>query len=197
MSLTILSLSASPCPTRRGREAGGDQPFRVDRSPFGFGSKSPAIWWHDELVVRHVPVERVDHPIAVAIGLENSKSFAAVRGRLGVVVIGITDDVEPVAPPALTVSGRGQQAVHDLGKRVGRPVVQERFHFLGRRRQAGQVECGPADQRPAVGRRGGGSPFASSLARMKRSMSDFGQAASLTGGVGTDRTERPVPTLLG
>ena len=50
------------------------------------------------------------------------------------------DDVEPVPRPAFAVMRRGEQPVHQLlvGQRIG--VSDKRLDFLGRRRQAEQVE---------------------------------------------------------
>ena len=59
----------------------------------------------------------------------------------------------------------------------------KRVDFLGRRRQAGEVERRAADQRQRVGGGTGARPSRSSRARMKRSMSFFGHAAWLTAGI--------------
>src|SRR5258707_9470214 len=50
---------------------------------------------------------------------------------------------------------RGQQLVDPLLPGVGRWVIDEGFHFGGRRKQAGQVEVRAAKQRAAAGARGG------------------------------------------
>jgi hypothetical protein len=74
---------------------------------------------NDELVVGQVPIERVDHPVAVA------PSFADVAGADGIALdaaevegVGVADDVEPVPPPPLAVMGAGQQVIDDLGERI-------------------------------------------------------------------------------
>ena len=53
--------------------------------------------------------------------------------------------------PALAEARRGQQPIDHGGEGVGRRVGDERRDLLGRRRQAGQVERGAAEQREAVG----------------------------------------------
>ena len=103
----------------------------------------------DELVVGHVAVEGVDHPVAVAVHLRD-RVVGVVAGG-----VGVADHVEPVPAPALAVGGRGEQPVDDLREGVRRLVRQERVDLLGRRRQAGQVEGRAADQRPLVGGRRG------------------------------------------
>ncbi len=51
-----------------------------------------------------------------------------------------SDQVEPVPRPSLVVSRRGEEAIHDPGEGVGRPVRHKGLNLSGRRRQAGQVE---------------------------------------------------------
>src|SRR5688572_31006292 len=50
-----------------------------------------------------------------------------------------------------TVPRRGEQAVDEHPVRIGRGVGDERVHFLGRRRQPGEVEREATDQRALVG----------------------------------------------
>ena len=101
----------------------------------------------DELVVRLVVVERVDDVVAIAPGVRVGE-VPRRAGRLAV-----AGDVEPVPAPAFAERGRGEQPVDDLLEGVGRRVVDEGVDLLGRRRQAGQVERDPADQRRAGRRR--------------------------------------------
>jgi hypothetical protein len=48
---------------------------------------------------------------------------------------------------------RGEQAVEDHVEGVRRRIGEKGVHFGGRRRQAEQIEGGPANQPAAVGRR--------------------------------------------
>src|SRR5205823_9644662 len=70
----------------------------------------------DESVVRQVVVERADHPIAVAPGF--------------VEVVGIADQIEPVAAPPLAVPRRGEETIDDLGESLGGWIRQERVDLL-------------------------------------------------------------------
>ena len=149
MSVSSFSLSASPPPQLPdGEKAGGDDPRSVE-SVFA-GQEVAGDLVADELVVRQVAVEGVDHPVAVAPGV------GAVHLRAGgedtrVERVGVAGEVEPVAAPALAVSRRRQQAIHDLGEGVRRLVFEEGVHLFRRRRQAGQIERGPAKQGALVG----------------------------------------------
>ena len=120
----------------------------------------------DEPVVRHVVVERLDDPVAVAPGFRVRLDRERVR-----LVLGVAGHVEPVPRPRLAVARRREQPVDDLREGVGRVVLQERLDLVGRRRQAGQVERHPADQRRACPpARPASVPSRSSFARMKRSI---------------------------
>ena len=100
-----------------------------------------------ELVIRHVRVERVDHPVAVAPrGGFLAVALVAVRLR-------VAHEIEPVPSPAFAVVGRCQQAVDQAFPGVGPLVPLEGLDLLERRRQSGQVVARPPDQRPAVGGR--------------------------------------------
>src|SRR5262249_18446863 len=83
--------------------------------------------------------------------------IAILPGDFAIAVAGIAarirvpSDVQPVAPPLLTVVWRGQQVVDDLLPCVGRFVVQKRLHLCGGGRQRDEDEVGGADQGTAVG----------------------------------------------
>lgn len=65
----------------------------------------------DEAVVRHVCIECIDDPIAVAPGIANS---AVAFESAGFAMAG---EIEPVAAPSLAVTRFGEQSVDEL--RVG------------------------------------------------------------------------------
>ena len=86
--------------------------------------------------------------------------------------LGVADQVEPVPAPALAeVRARRAAGRRPSRRRRGAVVGEERVDLVGRRRQAGQVERDPADQRPPVGL---GTPAVRpsppARARMKRSI---------------------------
>ena len=62
----------------------------------------------------------------------------------------------PIAGAVLAVAGGGEEAVHHLPVGVRALVGQEGVHLFRRRQEAGQVHRHPAQQRAAVGGRGGG-----------------------------------------
>ena len=107
------------------------------------GSRSPASCSIGELVERHVAVEGVDHPIAPARHVAAAVDVVAVR-------VGIAGGVEPVEGHPLAVVRRGQQAIDQLFVGIGTRVGQKGIDLGRRRRQAGQVERQPADQRCLV-----------------------------------------------
>ena len=106
----------------------------------------------DEAVVRHVVVERLDHPVAINIRAREWHVAAILGIQAAHIVFGIARHIQPVTAPALAVTRRRKQPVDHLLERVGRLVVHERVHFLGRGRQAGQIQRGAADQCPPVRR---------------------------------------------
>ena len=105
----------------------------------------------EELVVRKILVERADDPVAVRVRIRVAPLFLE-DVALGV---GVAGDVEPVAAPALAVARRRQEAVDLPLPRVGRGVPNEGLDFLGRGREADEVERRAPDQGAAVGLRRG------------------------------------------
>ncbi len=99
----------------------------------------------NELVVRLVAVERVDHVIAITPGVRIG-DIARWAGRFG-----IAGDVEPVPAPALAERRRSEEAIDQLLVADASCVGHECVDLGGRRRQAGEVEGQPADQRHAIG----------------------------------------------
>ena len=67
--------------------------------------------------------------------------------------VGVAHEVEPVHRHALAVVLARQQPVDELLVGVGSLSFDERIDLRRRRRQAGQVEVQPADERDAVGLR--------------------------------------------
>ncbi len=113
-------------------------------SESGSGQNVAGDLHSDELVVRHVGVERLHDPVAV------SPRIGAVFGSAnpaGVERIAVAHEVEPVPAPSLAVRGRREQAIDKLLVGIRRLVRDERLDLLRRRRQAGQVERHAADER--------------------------------------------------
>ena len=87
-----------------------------------------------ELRVRHVGVERANHPVAPAPRFVHGVvEFVAQRLR-------VAHHVHPVAAPAFAVARRGEERIHHALARGGRVVGVERAHGVRRRRQADDVE---------------------------------------------------------
>src|SRR5262249_35724315 len=68
-------------------------------------------------------------------------------------------DVEPVPAPTLPVTRRRQQPIDQPLIRCARAVLDKRRDFLGRGRQAGEVEGHSANQLACRGRFAGGQAF--------------------------------------
>ena len=79
----------------------------------------------DELVIRHVGIERANEVVAIAPRLNDLRVAFAATG------IGIADEVHPVAGEVFAVTRRGQQAVDDLGESVRRDVGFKGGYFRG------------------------------------------------------------------
>ncbi len=109
----------------------------------GLGQQVARDLLHDEPVERHVVVQRLDDPVAVAPDRSRPVDRVAVR-------VGVARDVEPVPAPALAVMRRLEQALHQPAVRAGLRVARERANLLGRREQARQIQASPADERSTV-----------------------------------------------
>ena len=96
-----------------------------------------------ELVVRHVLIERLYHP--VAIFPDHSQRIRAVAGR-----VRVTGEIKPDPRPAFAVGRPGHQIVHQQLVGVGALVVHKRLHLPGRGWQPGQVKRQPANDRVAI-----------------------------------------------
>ena len=85
-----------------------------------------------ELVVRHILIECLDHP--VAIFPDDAQRVRAVAGR-----VRITGEIKPNPRPAFAVGRPGHEVVHQQLVGVGALIVHERLHIAGCGRQPGQV----------------------------------------------------------
>ncbi len=95
----------------------------------------------DEEVVRHVLLDGLNDPIAIAEGV-----FVRVVAFGIQTVVGIAGNVEPEAAPLFAIARRVEESVDDFGESVGRIVAFESGDFCGRGRQTSEI----------VSRRGGG-----------------------------------------
>ena len=112
--------------------------------PGWIGEKVAGELLGHEAVEGHVPVERVDHPIAVFP--HGTVTVAGVA-----VGVGIAGDVEPMASPTLPVVGGIQQTVDQALVGAGPGIGQKPGNFSRSRRQADQIEADAANERPPVG----------------------------------------------
>ena len=95
-------------------------------------------------VERQVAVERLDHPVAIGPGGVTER----IRTKTG--RVRVARDVHPHARPALAIRGRREQAIDQPVVRVWRRVGDELLHLVRRRRQTGQVQRRPANQRVLI-----------------------------------------------
>ncbi len=102
----------------------------------------------DEPVVRHVGIERTNDVIA-ELPRQRADGIGVVAGRLGK-----ADEIEPQAAPRLAVVRIGQQPIDQPLVGVDGRIADECVDLGRRRRQAQQVEFGPANQFGTGGRRG-------------------------------------------
>ena len=107
---------------------------------------------NDELIVRQIVVERVDHPIAV-------EPDPALLVLLVTIRIGVARRIQPEPSPTLAIMRRVQQPVHLLFVCVAAAVVQKRIHLFDRRRQPDEVQAEPAQECHAIGFRTRGRSF--------------------------------------
>ena len=99
----------------------------------------------DELIVGHVVIEGADHVIAIAEGVQDLVvEFVSRR-------LGVPDQVQPVARPALAVMGAGEQPVHQPLVSIGRLIRLECGDLVRRGGQPDQIVAQPPNQRPPVG----------------------------------------------
>ena len=94
-----------------------------------------------KLVVRHVAIQRSDHPIAIPPRLGQRCGI-----ELATEPVAVARDIEPVPPPALAVLRRSEQRIDDFCERIRRRVGEKSFYLIRSRRQSSDVEIRPADE---------------------------------------------------
>src|SRR2546426_4484992 len=99
----------------------------------------------DELVVRLVVIQGLDHVIAIAPCCRQIAIVLEARA------VGVANDVQPVSSPTLAVMGRGQQPLDEVLVGSRRRILDEGVHLLRGWQQPDQVEVGAPDQGVAVG----------------------------------------------
>ena len=116
-------------------------PGRVTRLKHVAGDLHP-----HKLVVRHVVVQRANHPVAIR------PEVVADVVPLETVALAEPGEVQPVAAPAFAVVRRAEEVVDHAPVGGISRVGHERRDLLRRGRQAGQVKIKSADQRPRIRR---------------------------------------------
>ena len=112
-------------------------------SSVAFGNRSPASCSMVNLSNGLFALNDSNHVIAIRRDVD--RVVAVVAGG-----VGVADEVEPPHRHALAEVRRGEQPVHHFLVRVRRLIFHERANFLRRRRQPGEVERQPADERDAI-----------------------------------------------
>ena len=129
----------------------GDERIGIDLVRVGRLQQVAGKLLSDEFVVRQIPIECGDDPIAITPCLAE---VAFDRQLNEIASIGIADDVQPMPPPPLAITGRREQPIDNFRIGVGRVVVQVFSQFFRSRRQSRQIKTDPAKQRALVsGRR--------------------------------------------
>ena len=147
----------------------------------------------EEAIIGDVGVQGADDVVAVPVGVGNLV-IEFVSGSLGV-----TDEVEPVAAPALAVMRAGEESIHQPLVGIGRAIGEERLDRVGRGRQPGEVETESADRGSPAGLGRGSRPTLDNPARMNRSIGFRAPAGSIRRDGRRDpaeRLERPEPRPL-
>ena len=99
----------------------------------------------DELIVGHVVVERLDHPVAVCVGVGIWAITLGVWIQTAVIVFAIPRHVQPDTAPALAIVWGCKQTVHHFRKSVRGRVLFKSRRLLRSRRQAGEIQRGPSN----------------------------------------------------
>ena len=141
--VVVLRIEAEA--TRDRQKSRRGDAFGVARAGTVLGQDVAGDLLAEELVVRLVGVEGIDDVVAVA----PRHGHRIIRGLAR--RVGVADDVEPMAAPALAVGRGTEQAVHHLGEGIRRRIGDEGIRLGRCRREPGEVERGAAEQRAAVG----------------------------------------------
>ena len=107
----------------------------------------------DETIVRFVIIEGADDIIAIAPGV---RPFIIVGES---VRIGISNHVEPMLAPLLTIARTIQKTFYDLLEGFWRLVFHKGVDFRRRRRQAGEIKGCPSNKCDLFCRTGGSDAF--------------------------------------
>ena len=105
----------------------------------------------DKLVVGQILVPALDDPVAIGMGAGHRHKTTSTRVEATDIVVAIAGNVEPVASPSLAVSLRGQEPIDELGPGISSLVGLEGGDLFRCGGQAGEVQCGAADQGQLVG----------------------------------------------
>ena len=127
------------------QEACGNRPRGIGGGVAARGKEIAGELFDEEAVVGEIAVAGVDDPVAVAPGLRHYGVGIVGRG------LGEANDVEPVAGLLLAVMGRGEEPVDDLAPSIGPGVGEEGGGLLRRRREPGEVEGHPPQERGSIG----------------------------------------------
>jgi hypothetical protein len=100
--------------------------------------------FHDEPIVGLVFIEGADHVIAVRPGIRPRRVHLETR-RLRE-----AHHIQPMPRPALAITRRREQLLHESGIGIPRLILHERLHFLRRGRQADQIKVKPANERAPI-----------------------------------------------
>ena len=101
----------------------------------------------DELVVGLVLIEGADHVVPVA------PCFAFFSVPLVAIALGKADDIQPVAPPPLSIARTGQQRLDLPRPSLRRRIAFEGRDLLGGRWQPHQIDMEPPQEFPRAGLR--------------------------------------------
>ena len=126
-------------PRPRREETGGDHRLGIVGSQRVTGNLVA-----QKLVIRHVGVQRLDDPVAIAPGVVAPLiAFESVR-------VGVMSDVQPVPRPPLAVMRRIEQPFDEAFIRIWITIVDERLDLFRRRGETEQIKRQPPNQRPPV-----------------------------------------------
>ena len=135
-------------------EAKESQPGREVLVRPGFAQQIAGKLRFHKSIEGQVPVEGVNHPIAIA-------ESVGVRGvDFGLKpIVGIPGQIQPIAAPAFAVARGIEQAVHEFRPGSGRGIIDEIGDLPAGGRQSGQVIVNAADQCARVGEGGRARAF--------------------------------------